>query len=464
VQSTISYDSDTGDSGNAIWTTTFTYNGLGQLTKTQINDGQPRTVTFTLDETGQIIRRDETRPSQAPAAQVGSPHELWYRFGDREIGYIGNNGGEDATVTGSRNDLQRVAGSGTFRFGGTSGRNNIGFAQALDPINLTEQGSRGGSGYTVRSGDTLESLAQKLYGDAGLWYKIAEVNGLQGGANLIAGQQIQLPSGVTRNTYTDKSYRPYDPAQAMGDLSPSTPKPAKKPSCGLLGQILLAAIAIGVAAWLGPGIMGAFEGLGSVFGTAAGLAATGAVSSIASQAVGVATGIQDKFSWKQVGISAIRTMVGGPPSIGDFITDVAWGAVTEVITQGWLVATGLQHKFDWAGVAAAGVSSGVGGLVGGALDDSSSTTGRKIATAAASTIAYAATRSALTDESFGRNLAAGATNAVAQMLGQRRPGRRLFAGQIWGGGERFVCRQRNLLRKGQSWRSQSADRLGKSGW
>jgi YD repeat-containing protein len=49
VQSTISYDSDTGDSGNAIWTTNFTYNGLGQLTKTQINDGHPRRAAGYLE-------------------------------------------------------------------------------------------------------------------------------------------------------------------------------------------------------------------------------------------------------------------------------------------------------------------------------------------------------------------------------------------------------------------------------
>jgi nucleoid-associated protein YgaU len=32
--------------------------------------------------------------------------------------------------------------------------------------------------YTVRTGDTLQSIAQGAYGDSALWYRIAEANGL----------------------------------------------------------------------------------------------------------------------------------------------------------------------------------------------------------------------------------------------------------------------------------------------
>ena len=40
-------------------TTTHTYDTSGDLTSTYINDGRPRTVTFTNDTSGQIIDRDE---------------------------------------------------------------------------------------------------------------------------------------------------------------------------------------------------------------------------------------------------------------------------------------------------------------------------------------------------------------------------------------------------------------------
>lgn len=55
----------------------FYYNGFGQLSSAYVGDGMAKNVTFTNDENGQIIRRDETRPTNAPAAQTGSPHEVW---------------------------------------------------------------------------------------------------------------------------------------------------------------------------------------------------------------------------------------------------------------------------------------------------------------------------------------------------------------------------------------------------
>ena len=48
VQST--YDADTGSGSNPIHTTSFTYNGLGQMTKAQINDGiDPADVAYSQD-------------------------------------------------------------------------------------------------------------------------------------------------------------------------------------------------------------------------------------------------------------------------------------------------------------------------------------------------------------------------------------------------------------------------------
>ncbi|WP_284361852.1 LysM peptidoglycan-binding domain-containing protein, partial [Candidatus Phycosocius spiralis] len=70
----------------------------------------------------------------------------------------------------------------------------------LAMINSYSQGSNFGS-YTVRGGDSLQSIAQNLWGDSGLWYKLAEANGLSGTSALIEGQTLRLPAGVVRNTY-----------------------------------------------------------------------------------------------------------------------------------------------------------------------------------------------------------------------------------------------------------------------
>jgi LysM repeat protein len=192
-------------------------------------------VGFTNDEVGQIIRRDETRPGTAPSYQTGSPHEVWYRFAGRQLGYTGNNGSNDMGTSASIQERQIAAptpgNAGTFRNGSTYGISYADFAQSYDPLNSYAQGSGSGT-YTVRSGDTLQSIAQSIYGDSNLWYKIAEANGLSAGVSLIEGRTLMLPGGVAKNSHNADTFRPYNPAEAIGDLSPTNAKPPKKPKCG----------------------------------------------------------------------------------------------------------------------------------------------------------------------------------------------------------------------------------------
>lgn len=484
LQNTTSYDSDTGSSSNAVHVTTFYYNPLGQLNRAQINDGMPRTVTFSLDELGQVIRRDETKPSNAPSAQQGSPHEVWYRFGDREFGHLGNDAGsEEAQLGTSIYARQAVPSSmgGTFNNSSTTGWTVSDFSQSFEKINSFNQGSRASS-YTVRNGDTLQGLAQRLYGDAGLWYKIAEVNGLGAGSQLMAGQQIQLPGGVIRSTNSADNYKPYDPASAIGDLSPTTPKPPKKPGCGSLGVILLMAIAVAVTlitklpiakmfAGMGMGsavgtgaAIGGSIGVGSAAGIA-GAATAAALGSVVSQAVGIATGIQDKFSWKGVAMSAIGAGIGA--GLGDFAAfgekglggltnvanDVVRGAAGSLATQGIGVATRLQDKFSWAGVAAAGVAGAVGGGIDRSLPAGLDSNVAGAISGTASLIASAATRSAIEGTSFEANLLAGLPDVIGQVLG------RALAGEVNAAGERRAAR-RTAIATNQALAEAAADNAG----
>jgi hypothetical protein len=140
-------------------------------------------------------------------------------------------------------------------------------------------------------------------------------------------------------------------------------------------------------------------------------AASAAVGSIVSQAVGVATGIQDKFSWNAVALAAIGGGVGA---------GVGGGAVTRamtsnLITQGIGVATGLQDKFSWASVAAAGVAAAVGRWV--APKDVVGMTDN-FARTSASTIAHAATRSLIEGSNFGDNMLAALPDAIVQTIGE----------------------------------------------
>jgi hypothetical protein len=71
-----------------------------------------------------------------------------------------------------------------------------------------------------------------------LWYKLAEANGLSGQAGLSEGQSLRIPAGVMKNTYNASTFQPYDPADTIGDTSPTKPHPPKVNICGGFGQFV----------------------------------------------------------------------------------------------------------------------------------------------------------------------------------------------------------------------------------
>ena len=125
------------------------------------------------------------------------------------------------------------------------------------------------------------------------------------------------------------------------------------------------------------------------------------------------------------------------------------GALGSAATQGVGVATGLQEGFSWAGVAAAGVGAMVGQLasegLGGGLEYGEdgrvvgghtvvrnsagdvigfeASLGNALGSSAASGIANAATRSAVEGSNFGDNLVAALPDVVGQALGRAVGGR-----------------------------------------
>jgi MFS family permease len=257
--------------------------------------------------------------------------------------------------------------------------------------------------YSVRQGDTLQSIAQAAYGDSRQWWRIAQANGLQGEQDLKVGQTLTLPSIAAGESNNTTTFKPYDASEIVGDLSPNLPQP-KANDCGGMGMVIMIVVAVAVtvftagaaaiamagtltsatslgtimaaggAAMTG-GAVGSAAALASISGvSAAGLAGAavvgGAVGSIASQGVGLAIGAQEHFSWKQVAASAIAsgvtagvggTLSGAGPALNKFFVRAA---VSNALTQGISVSTGLQEHFSWTGVAAAAVGSAVGQAVG----------------------------------------------------------------------------------------------------
>lgn len=101
----------------------------------------------------------------------------------------------------------------------------------------------------------------------------------------------------------------------------------------------------------------------STAGAIAAGATAAAAGAIASQAFGVTTGIQNKFSWKSVGLAALTGgitaglgavgVLNGASGFAGTMQDAARSMMANAATQGLARATGLQGKFNWAGVAGA---------------------------------------------------------------------------------------------------------------
>jgi phage tail protein X len=280
-----------------------------------------------------------------------------------------------------------------------------------------------GTVLTAQEGDTLSALAQRLYGDASLWYVLAEANGLPDRhAALPAGTLINAPA-VVRNSNTFATFSPYDPGERIGQMSPAQvtpPPPPSKGGCGALGTLIMVVVAVAVTvatagataaalgatattatgaaagtAALGSAALtgGAFASgvtLGAVGGSfaATSLAATFAVSaavgaaagSIASQVVGLAIGAQDRFSWRQVGLSALGAAVTsglGSAGVGgkafnaafgsNYVAAAASAAIRSTVTQGLGSALGMQ-SFNWKAVAVSAIAAPLTTAVGEVAD------------------------------------------------------------------------------------------------
>ena len=270
---------------------------------------------------------------------------------------------------------------------GNTGRPNYidqgAFGNTYQAINSSN--AAGSSGYTVKAGDSLQGVAQMMWGDAALWYRIADANGLSGNAALSAGQRLAIPNqtgGVHNNAST---FKPYDPSKVTGDTTPNLPLPPPADNggggCGGLGLVIMIIVAV-VVTVLTEGATSEFliSALGETGGAIAAGAVGAAAGSIASQAVGNALGIVDGFSWKAVALAALSAGVTQGLPAGDMLFTTAGtientivrAAVANALTQGIAVATGLQDHFDWRGVAASAIGAGVGGSVGKGLGTSGS--------------------------------------------------------------------------------------------
>jgi len=75
--------------------------------------------------------------------------------------------------------------------------------------------------YSVQAGDTLERIASLVFGDASLWYLIADANGLSGTEALPQGLTLKIPNAVFNVHNNNQTFKPYNPGDIIGDTTPT---------------------------------------------------------------------------------------------------------------------------------------------------------------------------------------------------------------------------------------------------
>jgi YD repeat-containing protein len=260
---------------------------------------------------------------------------------------------------------------------------------------------------TVQAGDTLRSIAQRIYGNGNLWYVIAEANAVTD-AELRAGTSLKVPD-VKVSANDANTFKPYNPAETVGNTSPSLPyiTPPPKQNCNVLAMVLMvvvavvvtvftagaAAMAMGATATAGgaTGVMAiggaALTGGGLVTGAAvagaaavaasagvsiAAAAAGGFMGSVASQVVGKELGVVNSFSLRGAVVSGLAAGLtagmAGTGVIGEVASKLgntrfiqgAVGAVAHNLTN-YAVSkvAGVNVSFSWRSIAASAVTAGL---------------------------------------------------------------------------------------------------------
>jgi YD repeat-containing protein len=380
-QSTITV---TGDArGVKRWdtgTSTFSYDSNGHTT--QVYDHvDERTQDYISNHTGQILKRYQI--DQAEDGTLEDPViRRFYYLNGVGIGDVGtdeidsrkdyaqilaerklddNNGNESGSAHGDIGERVQVVTSADFD-------------QNYQPIGPDYPNHTPGS-YTVRGGDSLQTIALRVWGDASLWYLIADANGLNSDSELSEGLRLTLPNTVTNVHNNADTFRPYDPSITMGDVSPTLPDPVfKKDGCSAFLMFVVIVIVAIVAPYATQAVTASMAG--STFAAtypalAAGIAGGvgAAAGSIAGQFAGIAFGIQDGFDWGAVAVAAVTG--GLTQGIGQaaglsstsFASGAIKGVVGNVISQQVNMALGRQEEFDWRGVAVAGIAGGINGSV-----------------------------------------------------------------------------------------------------
>ena len=285
-----------------------------------------------------------------------------------------------------------------------------------------EVGGNGVGNVTVSAGDTLRSIAKRVYGDEHLWYVLASANGLTGSEELTPGTTLRTPD-VKVNKNDASTFKPYNPGDITGSTAPQLdwvqPPQPKVDQCEQILIIIAVVIVVAVATILTAGAMApaGVSGLAALSGTGVSMMSAIGIGAVAG-AVGAAAGeltkmalIKDynKFDWGAVALGGITTAATAGLGAGfnvagkavaeagkdaswvakamNTVGKLSWARGAAQVVVGSMVNYGANwtmnridssrdrsnEKFNWAVLAASAVSAGVTGKLGKWLGEGGST-------------------------------------------------------------------------------------------
>lgn len=389
IQSNYSHDSGSGtDELSSVVDYSSGYNAVGNQTSYSVRAYDNGNLDYTTDYTidyklfDTYKRNTEVSSSDLAGYRDGTTSYYYDYRGNQQAVSVPGDGVTDYRYFESNRQgliVERVDGAKKQNYyyandRATASLGNISFTEFdynHTPISNKYPGSIPGQ-YVVNQGDTLQSIAQTVYGDGSLWYIIAEANGLGGNGDLVEGQTLTISQEIlSRNT--SETFSPYNLGEIVGDTTPlpiAPPPPSNH--CATIALIVQVVVTIVVAIYAGAEV-----------GYAAGAAIGAAVGNAAGQTVRIVGGEQNSFKGSEIVTAAAVAYVAagvtggftGPyDATAVTISDVALGAAAGYATN-YAVnrAFGNDPSFSWRelGSAVAGaalVSKAFGNQTGSNTD------------------------------------------------------------------------------------------------
>ncbi|WP_426321955.1 hypothetical protein [Pseudoduganella sp. R-43] len=287
-----------------------------------------------------------------------------------------------------------------------------------DPVAGGSTPGNGGNVVVANDGDTLQTIAQRIYGDASLWYKLAEANKLEPGQALHGGQALIAPAYMNGVSLEQA----YNNGKLVGSTLPNLPSPPPpKSKFGFIAKIISIIVFVVVCVITG--------------GSGVGIALAAMSSVLAEQhATNILNG---NFDFKRAVKRTLNPFSGNLHDFTRSLYDPMGNGDHEYMNYKAVAKAGAMA------LVTAGVGSYVSGMVGGAVTQGATAMGvsSSMATAIGTQVGIFATSTlttALTSEHFSWKavaasyIAKNAGNVVGRALGEYIGESGTVLGGSWG--------------------------------